>query len=480
MSTAATVARNTFLGFLGQVAVKAVQLGTSIVLARALQTEGFGDLGYIIALQTFFLFVGDFGVEKIALKEIARAPAEAARLAGAAMTLRALLSVGAAALAAAFLFVAAPTARLAWLGALACLSLPLTVASLYPAYFQARLRVGRAAWFTFVQGAITSGLMLLAALAPAFLPDLRAVRLEIVVAAAAIAPLPSLAVSAWMARGDIRPRIAIDPALWRSFLRQSAPLAFNTLCILLCVRADQVILRSLKGAEALGQYVAAVRFFDAFAIIPAVLLLSGFPLMSRYDRDSPARYLETARWSYKILATFVLPVALATTVLADAIVVLLYGEPYAPAAGPLAILMWSLFFSFTSMVTFDAVTAAGRQRVFFGISLFTTAANLALNFLLIPPYGARGAAVAVLISSTLNLPFLAWLRETRPLIRTLATVSWRPLLATGILALALAGGVPLRAFLLALLPAYLALLLATGGLGRRDLDLIREIFRRAG
>lgn len=479
MTTVAKVARNTFFGLLGQIAVKAVQLGTAAVLARALNTSGFGDLGYVVAVQSFFLFIGDFGVEKIALKQIARHPERAPGIVGAAMTLRAVLSLGSALLAVLFLMLAAPTARLAWLGALACVTLPLALGTLYPVFYQSHLRVGRAAWLTFLQGALAGGFMLCAAFAPAEWPGLKEYRLELVVAAMAAAPVASLLLSGWLSRRDLRPRLAYDPDLWRAFLREASPLAFNTICIMITLRADQLILRAFRGADALGQYVAAVRLYEAFTIIPAVLLLSGYPLMARYDRDGSARYLETARWSYKILAIFALPLALGFVVLAEPVMRLLYGAPYTPAATALAILMGSLFFSFTGMVTFDAVTAAGRQRIFFALSLITMAVNLALNFALIPRYGVTGAAIAALVTTAVNLPFLAWHRETRPLMQKLLGATWRPLLATGILALLPAAGVPPLPFLLALLPAYFLLLLAMGGIDRKDLALVREALRRS-
>ncbi|MDP3938765.1 MAG: flippase [Deltaproteobacteria bacterium] len=479
MSTVAKVARNTVLGFLGQASLRVVQLAAAAVLARSLSTAGFGDLGYVIAIQTFFLFMGDFGVEKIVLKEIARRPGEAERLVGAAMTLRALLSVASAVLAALFLVATAPTPRLAWLGIAACATLPFSLGSLYPAFYQARLEVGRAAWLAFLQGAVTSTLLVAAAFAPSFWPRLGGARLELVVAALAIAQPVALVLLGFVSKRDIRPRLAVDRALWKTYLREAAPLAFNSACILITLRADQIILRSLRGADALGQYVAALRLYDAFTMVPAVLLLSAYPLMARYDRESPERYYETAKWSYKLLAVFILPVALAMTVVAGPIVKLLYGAPYASSALPLAILMWSLFFSFTSMVTFDAVTAAGRQRIFFLLSIVTTAVNLALNFLLIPRYGAPGAAVALLLTSALNLPFLAWIAETRPLVRKLAEATWRPLGVTGLLALVPLSGVATGPFLVALLPAYLLLLLVTGSLDRRDLELARRAFGRA-
>jgi O-antigen/teichoic acid export membrane protein len=434
MSTARIVARNSILAFAGQLALRLIQLATTAVLARVLGTAGFGDYGYLVAVLTGFHQLGEFGVDKIVLRKIAQEPSSAPRLVGAALTLKALLSAAAAGLAALFLFALAPTPRLAWLGALACLTLPLNLSALYPAYFQAVLRMGKASWLVAVQGLITSVLLLAAALLPSALRGLEHLRLEFVVGAMMVAPLPSLVVSAWIARSDLRPRLAADRVIWAGLLRQAAPLAFNMVCILVSLRADQIILRTLKGSQALAFYSAGLNIHNAFVIVPFVLLLSAFPLMARFHRIASERLFATAAYSYKILSIFVLPVALAVTLLAEPIVGLLFGDPYLPAARPTAILIWSLFFSFGSIVTFDAVTAAGEQRALVGISLFTMVVNLSLNFLLIPRHGPTGAAVATLISSASGFPILAYLPQTRPLVARFVAASWRPLLATAVLA----------------------------------------------
>lgn len=469
MRLAATVARNTIAGFAGQTALRLLQLATSAVLARALGAAGFGDFGYLIAVITFFQFLGDLGVEKIAVREIARDPARAAELAGAAITLRAALSVAAALAAIVFFLAAAPSADLARLGALCALAIPLTLASIYPAYYQAMLRVPAAMRITLVQGAIASALLLAGALLPRLAPSLDGARLAFVTAAFALAGPASLAASAWLARADLRPRLSVDREAWGRLLRAAAPLAFNSICILVSLRADQVILRNVQGAEALGRYSAALRLYDALTVVPMVLLLSGFPIMARAAGQAPERLARTAAWNYRILSAFILPVALATTILAGPILRGVFGAPYAPAAPALALLTWSLFFSFSAMVTFDAITAAGRQRLFVGLSIFTTTLNLALNLWLIPRYGTTGAAVAALVNSAASLPVLAALGETRPFIAAFARESARPILATGLLALVFAAGVPRVPFLIGLLPAYFLLLRVTGGIRRGDL-----------
>lgn len=477
MTLLPTIARNTVIGLAGQAAVRVFQLVTTLLLARTLGAGGFGDFGYIVAVFTFFQFAGDLGVEKIALREMARNPDRAHSLAGAAMSLRSLLSLAAAGIAGLFLFLFAPTPRLAWLGALACLSLPFSLGSVYPVFYQANLRVGRAVRFTVLQGFLQASLLVIAIALSARVATLRDSQLELVVTALALSGPAAYALFAWTARHEFKPRPSIQPGLWRYFLEQAAPLAFNLFCIMVSLRADQLLLRSIKGAEPLGHYTVALRFMDIFTIVPAVLLLTVFPLMSRIDGAAGKRLEEAAFWSYKALSLFVLPVALAATVLAEPIMQLLFGAAYLPAARPMAILMWSLFFSYANTVTFDAITAAGMQRVLLRLSAITMILNIGLNVLLIPRYGAVGAAVAFLIFSASSYPFLAALPDTRPLVKAFLAASWRPVTITTLLAAA-ALVVPRVYFLLILVPVYLALLWGSGALTRRDLEMVRTALRR--
>jgi PST family polysaccharide transporter len=91
-------------------------------------------------------------------------------------------------------------------------------------------------------------------------------------------------------------------------------------------------------------------------------------------------------------------VAISVTFLSDKIVTALYGPLFTQASTILAIHVWAGLFVFMGVVRSLWILAEGYTK----ISLYTTvsgaALNIALNFYLIPGYGAIGAAAATVIS----------------------------------------------------------------------------------
>ena len=83
---------------------------------------------------------------------------------------------------------------------------------------------------------------------------------------------------------------------------------------------------------------------------------------------------------------------------------MLLGTHSYSASGPvLAILALALGLSYLNGVYGNALFALGRQKMVFWLALPTLVVNLVANLLLIPPYGADGAAWAVVISEIVAL-----------------------------------------------------------------------------
>ena len=80
--------------------------------------------------------------------------------------------------------------------------------------------------------------------------------------------------------------------------------------------------------------------------------------------------------------------------LAPSIVVLLYGEPYRPAAGPLAALAAVALVSALRQVAWAALPAVGDRRSAPAATLVAAAVNLALSAWLIRTHGVAGAVAA--------------------------------------------------------------------------------------
>lgn len=193
---------------------------------------------------------------------------------------------------------------------------------------------------------------------------------------------------------DLRP--ARDSA--RALLKESWPLMISAASIMLYMRLDQLMIGHYQGQAAVGIYSAATRIGEAWYFLPLALVSSAFPALIRVRLHDTQRYQSNLRIIATAICLLAYAVAIVTTVLADYIVVGLYGAPYAASADVLKIYVWGGAFVGVS-------TLAGRWLVAEGLTYFAAVrsvigavVNIALNALLIPRLGVLGAAIATVIS----------------------------------------------------------------------------------
>ena len=101
--------------------------------------------------------------------------------------------------------------------------------------------------------------------------------------------------------------------------------------------------------------------------------------------------------------------SLVICLLAKPIVGILYGADYAGAIAPLQIVVWYTAFSYLGVARNAWMVCENRQKYLKYLYFCAALINILLNALLIPNFGAAGAAAASLltqISTTFILPLL--------------------------------------------------------------------------
>lgn len=88
--------------------------------------------------------------------------------------------------------------------------------------------------------------------------------------------------------------------------------------------------------------------------------------------------------------------------LANPIVSVLYGAEYLGAVPVLQILIWYLSFSQMGRIRNVWILAEGKQSILWKINLLGAVTNVAINALVIPVWGALGAAFASLVTQFLT------------------------------------------------------------------------------
>jgi O-antigen/teichoic acid export membrane protein len=181
----------------------------------------------------------------------------------------------------------------------------------------------------------------------------------------------------------------------REILLLTLPLLTTDLVYSLMNSTDAVLLGHFRGAADVAnlRVVQPIAQLNQLVIFSFTLLFT--PLAARFfaqdDRESVGNlYWQTAVW----VAVISFPVFAVTFALADPLTTTVYGDRYESSGIYLALL--SLGYYVQAALGFNGTTLMvfGRIKFIVVVNLLAVVTNLVLTLVLIPPYGALGAAIA--------------------------------------------------------------------------------------
>jgi len=204
----------------------------------------------------------------------------------------------------------------------------------------------------------------------------------------------------------------------KRLLNDSWPLILSGLAIMVYMKIDQLMLKEIAGTEAVGLYSAALRISEAWYTIPTVVVASLFPTIIDSKRKSDDLYHQRMQKLLNLLVAIALLVAVAVTLGADRIVSLLYGPSYIASAPVLMIHVWAGVFTFIGVASSKWYLLENMTRSLFFRTLAGAVVNVLLNLAFIPWAGAKGAAIATVISFSVAALFYDLATpQTRPLFK---------------------------------------------------------------
>lgn len=183
----------------------------------------------------------------------------------------------------------------------------------------------------------------------------------------------------------------------------TVPLLTSDLVYMVMNTSDVVLLGHYRGAEEVGELrvILPVAHLNQLVMTSFTLLFTPLAarLFARDDKEGINRlYWTTAIW----IAVLTFPAFALTFSLAEPVTVTLFGSRYSESATYLTLL--ALGYYFNAALGFNGLTLKvfGRLRYIVSINIFAALVNLGLNFLLIPRYGALGAAIGTCMALLLH------------------------------------------------------------------------------
>ncbi|WP_201352087.1 flippase [Hydrogenimonas urashimensis] len=184
-------------------------------------------------------------------------------------------------------------------------------------------------------------------------------------------------------------------------LRHSAPLLLSTFIIAIYAQLDQVMLKHMADAETVGRYAAAVRLNSVWSLLPSVILVVVTPSLMYSEEKIKESVVSSYASLYKLLALYSFLVLAATWILSDFIVGMTFGEKYRQAASVLNILVIANLFSYFGAASSRWFINEKQEKKILYRNLFGVGFNIIGNLMLIPSFGAYGAAFTTLLSQFL-------------------------------------------------------------------------------
>jgi O-antigen/teichoic acid export membrane protein len=200
----------------------------------------------------------------------------------------------------------------------------------------------------------------------------------------------------------------------KKLMRDAWPLIFAGMVVSVYMKIDQVMLKEMLDVKAVGVYAAAVKLCEAWYFLPTALIASLFPAVIEAKIKSKTLYDKRVQNLYDLMVWSSIAVALPTTLLADWVILILYGTDFQEAADVLRIYIWAGVFVTLGIASSKWLIAENLQRYLFLRTILGALLNVGFNLWLIPIYGIKGAAIATLVAQgTASFLSLSFFKKTR-------------------------------------------------------------------
>jgi O-antigen/teichoic acid export membrane protein len=180
----------------------------------------------------------------------------------------------------------------------------------------------------------------------------------------------------------------------KALLSFTVPLLTSDLVYIVMGSVDVILLGFFYGTDD----VASLRAVQPVARLNQIVLASfGLlftPIAARMFARNDTKGINDLYWQNAVwIAVISFPIFILTFSLAQPLTTFLFGEQYASSAVILALLVLGYYFNAALGQNGLTLKVYGRVRYVMGINIFAALLNLGLNLILIPRYGALGAAV---------------------------------------------------------------------------------------
>ena len=177
----------------------------------------------------------------------------------------------------------------------------------------------------------------------------------------------------------------------------------TNLTVIIYVNSDITILGLISGNHAVGIYSVSAKVYSLVKNILASAIIVSIPRMSQlWENKKMKEFHMLGEEIYDTFLTWVIPVIVGIILLSKEIIILIAGIEYIEAQISLIILSIALFFCLGAGFWSQGVMIPqGKEKVVFRVTAISAIVNIILNFMLIPFFQERAAALTTVVAEAI-------------------------------------------------------------------------------
>ena len=191
----------------------------------------------------------------------------------------------------------------------------------------------------------------------------------------------------------------MEDGLVRRLVEYSVPLTATRGATVIDKKVDTILVTSLAGLTPAAYYAVAKQVADA-CVSPASSL--GYTISPAFGEDKAGDRLERAarlyEYSLEHVLIFYIPATVGLILVAEPTMRHVFGESYLGATPVVQVFSLFILANAVNKITTDSLDYLGRARIRAIFKGGMAIGNVSLNLLLIPIYGATGAAAASVVT----------------------------------------------------------------------------------
>ncbi len=192
-------------------------------------------------------------------------------------------------------------------------------------------------------------------------------------------------------------KLSFDIKFVKTLFDRSKYYIIAAMMVTIFQNTDHIMLTNMSGEAENGFYTAAVTCATVVQFVYLAIIDSMRPVILAHKKDNNIDgYEKNISRLYCVIIYLSLLQAVGFTVFSKLIILIMFGQSYMVAVPVLRIMVWYMMFACIGSVRNVWILAEGNQKMLWKINLLGAVLNVAVNFMLIPVWGAAGAATASL------------------------------------------------------------------------------------